>query len=470
VSKTDLVRYVRCPYSWWLLDRGEITFEETVDEFQVQLIQEGVAFQQLVEASAAPVVISDEDWAAYLASDRVLLGTPTFENPRLHILGRPDGIDCGRGAVAPIEVKSHQEVTRSDELELAFYWLLLAPWRTRPRKPHGYLILRRAGRPRRLLVRLTDRHLRMVAGLLREIRRARRVGVEPRICSCVVCSRLRRDQVRREAMAREDLTLIHGIGRRYAEALEAAGFGTWRALLGAAPTAVVAALRGRSYFVSAAQVEHWQLHCRSYACGAPVALVPASPIPKEFIGLDLEYTPDRVWLVGAVVHAGGEDVHHLLWADNDEELSRALLTLQAVLAIDPVLPVLTWSGTAADLPMLRAPTRRLGLTELHAELERRHVDLYYRALEGIRLPIPQMGLKDVAEYLGITRMSPVADGLEAVMLYEQYRRLRGPQREEVRSRLLDYNRDDLDNLVQIAERLRELQASPAGSGEDRSHP
>ena len=130
MSKTDLVRYVRCPYSWWLLDRGEITFEETVDEFQVQLIQEGVAFQQLVEASAAPVVISDEDWAAYLASDRVLLGTPTFENPRLHILGRPDGIDCGRGAVAPIEVKSHQEVTRSDELELAFYWLLLAPWRT----------------------------------------------------------------------------------------------------------------------------------------------------------------------------------------------------------------------------------------------------------------------------------------------------------------------------------------------------
>jgi predicted RecB family nuclease len=30
VSKTDLMRYVRCPYSFWLLDTGKIMFEDTV--------------------------------------------------------------------------------------------------------------------------------------------------------------------------------------------------------------------------------------------------------------------------------------------------------------------------------------------------------------------------------------------------------------------------------------------------------
>jgi hypothetical protein len=45
VSKTELTRYMRCPYAFYLLDRGLVTFEDTVTELQVRLIEQGVEFQ-----------------------------------------------------------------------------------------------------------------------------------------------------------------------------------------------------------------------------------------------------------------------------------------------------------------------------------------------------------------------------------------------------------------------------------------
>jgi hypothetical protein len=54
VSKTDSTRYLRCPYAFYLLDRGLVGFNDTVNQEQVRLIAEGVAFQNSVEAAAVP--------------------------------------------------------------------------------------------------------------------------------------------------------------------------------------------------------------------------------------------------------------------------------------------------------------------------------------------------------------------------------------------------------------------------------
>jgi hypothetical protein len=52
VSKTDLTRYLRCPLAFYLLDRGQVAFEDTVNEQEAHLIKEGVAFQARIEASS----------------------------------------------------------------------------------------------------------------------------------------------------------------------------------------------------------------------------------------------------------------------------------------------------------------------------------------------------------------------------------------------------------------------------------
>jgi CRISPR/Cas system-associated exonuclease Cas4 (RecB family) len=177
VSKTDLTGFVRCPYAWWLLDRGDITVDDTVSEFHYRLMIEGSEFQDAVEATAAPIMIAPEELPSVLTSDKKLLATPTFENRRLHIYGRPDGVDAADGALIPIEIKSHKDVQRTDELELAFYWLVLEPSRTRKTEPRGLLFLRRDGAFEEVEAPIPAHRFDEVRRLLGEIRAARRDGV-----------------------------------------------------------------------------------------------------------------------------------------------------------------------------------------------------------------------------------------------------------------------------------------------------
>ena len=99
VSKTDLITFLRCPYAFSLLDRGEITFEDTVAEFQLKLLVEGSEFHSLVEASAVPIQIEPDDVPNLLQTDVTVLGIPGFENAKLKIFGRPDGVVAAKGAL-----------------------------------------------------------------------------------------------------------------------------------------------------------------------------------------------------------------------------------------------------------------------------------------------------------------------------------------------------------------------------------
>lgn len=92
VTKTDIASWYRCPYAWWLLDTGQITFEESVSEFAMSLITAGNGYQDLVEQEATPIVISPEDLAGLLQTEVTILGAPLHENKRLKLRGTPDGI------------------------------------------------------------------------------------------------------------------------------------------------------------------------------------------------------------------------------------------------------------------------------------------------------------------------------------------------------------------------------------------
>ena len=155
VSKTDLSRFYRCPFAFWLLDTGQIAFPETVSAFQMSLIRADQDYQDLVEQSATPVTISPADLPALLQTELTNLGTPLFENKKLKLRGCPDGIDAASGALYPDRDQVSPGPTHLDRLELAFYWLLLQPYRTRQAPAAGVLILRRDGRPMRVEVPVT---------------------------------------------------------------------------------------------------------------------------------------------------------------------------------------------------------------------------------------------------------------------------------------------------------------------------
>jgi predicted RecB family nuclease len=475
VTKTDLTRYLRCPYAFWLLDQGQITLADLVDESQHQRILEGRAFEEhavkeIAETSNIPMAVGPDrkQVGRLLCEDIMLFGTPDFDNPTLKLCGRPDGIDVAGGALIPMEVKSHKDIQALDELELAFYWMLLEPHRTRTDvRPVGRLILRRGGHPELVEVAIGPHRLQKVRRFIEQIRKARRQGVRPRICRCPVCSGPRRDEIHQAATQRKDLTLILGIGRDYAPVLEDLGVATWEDLLHSDVQALAASFRARGYpTVTAMEICRWRQHARSYALGHPVTFNDLAtsaaadfPMGGSFIALDLEYDSEHdepgslIWIVGACVVDGDLQERLILWADSPEDEERNLRALGELVRGHPTLPVVTWAGDGAEVSQLRAAAKRRGIGPDLDSLLERHIDLCAYAQRHVRLPIPRLRLKDVAGYFGIPRLSSVAGGLAARSLHDRYRRT-GDLR--LRDRLVDYNRDDLDALVGVGQQLAQL--------------
>ena len=156
VSKTDLSRLYRCSFAFWLLDTGQIAFPETVSAFQMSLIRAGQDYQDLVEQSATPVTISPADLPALLQTELTILGTPLFGEQEAEAAWLPGRHRrCERRAIPRSRSSLTGPPPHLVRLELAFYWLLLQPYRTRQAPAAGVLILRRDGRPMRVEVPVT---------------------------------------------------------------------------------------------------------------------------------------------------------------------------------------------------------------------------------------------------------------------------------------------------------------------------
>src|SRR5690242_18430296 len=224
VSKTNVTSYLRCPYAFWLADSGQLDRAELLSPFEAQLAEDGVAFERGIVDAAAPLAMPPGGEAELFAQEHILLQVRAFWNPRLQLVGRPDGLVTAAGVLQPIEIKSHRLLQHSDRIELAFYWLLLDYLRTaRAVGPVGWVFLRqRDGSYVREMVELSSEVLAETQDLIRAVRHARRHGVEPVWCRCTVCRGVRRRPVTEVVCERRDLSSVSGVGPVRRDALLAA--------------------------------------------------------------------------------------------------------------------------------------------------------------------------------------------------------------------------------------------------------
>lgn len=114
--------------------------------------------------------------------------------------------------------------------------------------------------------------------------------------------------------------------------------------------------------------------------------------------------------------------------------------------LEGVRTVYTYNGDRFDLPVIQ---RALGVD---IKRQCRSADLMYacwrQGLKG--------GLKKVEQRLGIGRVTVGLSGLDAMRLWEQYRRC---QDEKALATLLLYNREDVLNLAVLEDRLAGLPAA-----------
>lgn len=467
VSKTNVTRYLRCPYAFWLTDSGQLDREELLSPVETRLVQDGIAFERSIVEAAAPLAMPPGGEAELFAHDHTLLQVRAFRNPGLRLIGRPDGLVTANGALQPVEIKSHRLLQHSDRIELAFYWLLLDYLRTaRAASPVGWVFLRRRdGSHRPEMIELTPEVVAETQALIRAIRHARSHGVEPTWCRCTVCGGIRRRQVTETVRERRDLSLISGVGRVRREALLAAGYSRWDDLLTSDAQSIAHAASVAGQRVSVGEVRRWQWHAEALAASRPLLAehAEAFPVPDEYVVFDAEYTVDNVWLLGVRVVRPEGDLCFCIWASPAGE-ARALSDLDAVLGTFPGLPVITWNGRSADLPALTKAAARAG--DVADLLGGRHIDLYQWTRRNLMLPIPGLGLKEVSEYFGITRETGVTTGLAAEMLWNRYQRT-GNQ--ETKAQLVNYNLDDLRSLVRVTECLRASAARPPSEATGKVH-
>jgi predicted RecB family nuclease len=273
-----------------------------------------------------------------------------------------------------------------------------------------------------------------------------------------------------DTLAPKALTLIWDIGPVRARHLEGIGITNYGDLLAVDSTAVVEQLRERGCYVSPAQVNRWKHHATSYSASRPVVFGDPLSLDGSFLALDLEYEPGGlIWLVGMCLVGPGGCEYVALWADTPEQEKSNLRGLAEIATANPLLPIVTWNGNGADVPQLQSAAQRHNLGQALDMVKSRHLDLFQHVRMAIRFPIRQLGLHQLARYFAIPKETRIQDGLEALVMYQEYRKSQTEERRLVlKTDLLEYNRDDLKALIGVAERIAALPSSEEPSSPTQS--
>nr|WP_296774211.1 ribonuclease H-like domain-containing protein [Rhodococcus sp. (in: high G+C Gram-positive bacteria)] len=470
LTKSDLMNYARCDQGFVLQRTGAVSDAADVGTAARAAIDAGGVFDRAARAGASPIVDLEgrpAEFAELIGTDRFIVCDILFVNDDKRFAGIPDGLNMAHGALEPLEIKNRAGQRDSDIIELAFYWLLLSPHRLVAAEPTGWLQLRGVGgepcKPYR--VPIPAPAIAAVLDLAVGAREALAAGVTPRWCECPVCSQYSIEltpQVRRSAPVR----LVNGLGPRRSRELVGGRIETLGDLVDTPAESVRALFDFRAPSVET--VRRWQSHATALIDN----MIERRPgahgqLPSAYIAFDLEYRPESpsvIWALCAQT-VGTEQRRRLTVFDDGQHQSALIDQLARFLGADTRLPLVSWNGTSADLPMLRkvlaqADPAPISADALLSDMTVRHIDLLYWTKSAFVLPIPGLSLKAVADYFGARDPGNGAsgNGFWALQAWQQYL-ITGD--ETVRDQLIDYNRNDVALLVRVAETLRDPDLSPS---------
>jgi len=457
VSKTQLMRFRKCAYAFWLIESGIVDAASIIGSAEMLAMEQGNQFEARVALQAKPLP-EPLTFEEACRGDFVIHKVPLLRNHELRICGVPDRIDTANGLMIPVEVKYRSTIRPTDRLELAFYWLVLEPLRTRPGPAIGRVVILASEGFREVEIQLEQRDFDEVQGLLAALRSARQNGVGPDICDCEIC--FDRPEVRKLS----DLLRIWGVGTTFARALVKAGIRSVRDLALCNPCLVLPATGLTN--VSLETLRRWQHHAHALVSGNIIRFGHGILAPGPHIVLDLEYFPDGdIWLFGAEVCSSDSNYRIQLWADNAVERRAALRKLRRVISDHNEYPIITWAGRGADIPHLINVAKRYKCFDLVFALEERHLDLFYFAQKNLRFPTYGLALDSVAHFFGIRGRSPISGGFEALSLYSEYYSTKSAEKKErLKNELLEYNADDLHALRELVKRMSKICCEPKGPG------
>lgn len=457
ISKQDLIEYLRCEFRVYLWLSKGIPIEELKETILLQrLIEKGMKYEADVVQDIQPLEIQTKESIEPLKKESRIIQVPKiFRNHDLGIQGIPDLINTENGEFLPIEIKSHKEVYDTDELELAFYWLLLNPLRSKRATPRGYIVL---NNDEIVEVKITKNHLQKVEDLLVDIRYLKNRGSQPRLTQeCKLCKIEK--ECREEVINSGGLTAIYNISYTREQQFHEIGIKNMSDLMKIDEEQINSKLISR-FRNTPGVAELFRMKCHASSIGdrKPVLFGNEDELNKLVLSslliLDLEYDPEGIiWLIGLCIKDSSGVRYKQYFAENGklEEEEKLLDSLVNIKNKYTNHLLITYSGASADLPQLEKSCKRHKIyPRIYNMIVKNHIDLYQLLIHNLRFPIASMGLPDMEEYLNLQRKSYITSGLEALMLYDRYLRTKSENtKKELRNELCTYNKDDIASTLSI---------------------
>jgi predicted RecB family nuclease len=267
---------------------------------------------------------------------------------------------------------------------------------------------------------------------------------------------------RRQAMEKDELSLLSGMSEKERKRLHAKGIFTVTQLSYTfRPRRRRRESRGKKqkqkhyHSLRALAIRERKIH----AVGIPDPKLDGTPVY-----LDVEGLPDHdfYYLIGVRVGTGETAVQHGLWADRADEESRIWNGFLEMLSDIPN-PVLIHYGRYETIFLKRMRERHGTPSEgsVAAMAIENATNLLSFVYAQIYFPTFSNGLKEIAQHLGFQRSDSPASGLEAIVWRHRWETSKDPA---VKQALLDYNRQDCEALELVANRLVELHRTAPSDG------
>ena len=229
------------------------------------------------------------------------------------------------------------------------------------------------------------------------------------------------------------VAILSGIGAPTAERLDKVGLGTLQALAAADPATVreLVPKIGTPPAILVARARA-QIEQRPIVF-APINL-PAAP--RIYFDIETDLKQQRIWLIGAFLEE--EDRVHQFAATSFDEERGMLVEFADFVSSQPSASFVSFSSNHLDHWLTIRRLRHHGLPASESIAAKNNA--YHLLWRSLALPTTTFGLKEIASCLGYQFQHPDMDGRRVAWEYEYHVQER---REEIPTRLMQYNADDV---------------------------
>ena len=275
------------------------------------------------------------------------------------------------------------------------------------------------------------------AAMLRDLEALAASPAPPPMClndHCGICEY--RDRCRKDAVGRDDLSLLRGLSPKEIEAWKERGIFT--------VTQLAHTFRAKSMGRSSCQPKRHSQPLQAMAIRDKKTYVrkcPEIPTQPSRVFFDVEGIPGHnfFYLIGAVVVRDGTATSHEFWADNDSQEECMWRKFLALLAELGDFRLIHFGRYEKDF--IREMQRRypFGSEEEAEQLLSRLFDVHGAIRTNVFFPVYGNSLKEIGQFIGFSWQGPVRSGIDSIVWRHKWEETGDGAAKEA---LLRYNQED----------------------------